>query len=77
MLLEAVSKHMKGKRKIGNNQYGSTTSQLTNLFARPVDEGTEWMLYTLTMSKAFEMVCHSMFIAKSVEHELHSQQISG
>lgn len=39
--------------------------------------GQQWMLYTLTMSKAFEMVCHSMFIAKSMEHELHSQQISG
>ncbi|KAK4826658.1 hypothetical protein QYF61_010643 [Mycteria americana] len=40
MLLEAISKHMKGKRETGNNQYVFTKSRLTNLFARPVDEGT-------------------------------------
>ena len=53
MLLEAISKHMKGKRKTGNNQYGFTTSQLTNLFARPVDEGTAMDVVHLDNEQGF------------------------
>lgn len=44
MLLKAISKQMKGKRKIGNTQYGFTKSRLTNCFPDLWTKGQQWML---------------------------------
>ena len=79
ILLEDMSKHMKGKKVIWNSPHRLTRGKqcLTNLIAfydkmdGSMDEGRAAEVFYLDFNKAFDVICHSILIAKLVRYSLN------
>ncbi|KAK4811069.1 hypothetical protein QYF61_016355, partial [Mycteria americana] len=83
LILETISRHMKGKKVIGSSQHGFTKGKscLTNLInfydevTGLVDEGRAMDIVYIDFRKAFDTVSHKILIDKLMKYGLDEQTV--